>query len=637
MMKLKLKLSRLFFPFIGLGALIWFLIRVIPKPSRAAYPCMRAAAPIASSFVIYVLGLLASVFAFKNARKWLLDSKYVLFSVALLAAVIFSSTSLLHTNKKAIASLQSTLEGPNLPIGEGKGVNPGRVVWIYNPDATDINCRNTTGDYWYQDDNTNQAVVNQMVSDALQKLTGETSDAAAWDAIFHYYNRTHGKGDVGYTVGEKIAIKINLNGLNNSFSARNINTSPQICYAVLDQLVHVVGVVQSDIGIGDPATSMDNVTYNKCHATFTNVKYWGNGNGRTPIVASSTPVLFASDNEFSDLLPQVYLDAAYMINLPVFKKHHRAGISLACKNHFGSIGVFTGGAWHLHPSLPCPEATGEVTNGDYGVYRCFVDIMGHKDLGGKTIVYLVDGIWGSTNWGHPPVKWRMPPFNNDWPSSIFMSQDPVALESVGFDFLYYEFDENHPTEGGDPNENTGPYPHFAGVDDYLHQAADSTNWPEGLIYDPEQDGTPLPASMGTHEHWNNAIDKKYTRNLGGDKGIELVSNLDGSGVDEGKSNLSSVVNDFALYQNYPNPFNPTTTIGYRLTNPSDITICLYNEKGEKIRTLVTGQRGAGFFEVQWDGLADSGMPMPSGIYYYQLTAMNNHQTFKQSNKMLLCK
>src|ERR1035438_1830439 len=28
-----------YFPVIGLAALAWFLIRVLPKPSRAAYPC----------------------------------------------------------------------------------------------------------------------------------------------------------------------------------------------------------------------------------------------------------------------------------------------------------------------------------------------------------------------------------------------------------------------------------------------------------------------------------------------------------------------------------------------------------------------------------------------------------------------
>ena len=55
------------------------------------------------------------------------------------------------------------------------------------------------------------------------------------------------------------------------------------------------------------------------------------------------------------------------------------------------------------------------------------DIMGHKDLGGNTILYLVDGLWGSVNWGHPCVKFAMPPFNNDWPSSLFTSFDPVAI------------------------------------------------------------------------------------------------------------------------------------------------------------------------------------------------------------------
>ena len=35
----------------------------------------------------------------------------------------------------------------------------------------------------------------------------------------------------------------------------------------------------------------------------------------------------------------------------------------------------------------------------------------------------------------------------DWPSSFFLSMDPVAIQSVGFDFLYEEFDEDHPTEG----------------------------------------------------------------------------------------------------------------------------------------------------------------------------------------------
>jgi hypothetical protein len=304
----------------------------------------------------------------------------------------------------------------------------------------------------------------------------------------------------------------------------------------------------------------------------------------------------------------------------------------------GSINSYaTGVHWCWHLSFPCPDATGEAVNGDYGVYRDLVDVMGHKDLGGKTILCLIDGIWGSVNWGHPPVKWQMPPFNNDWPSSLFLSLDPVAIESVCFDFLYYEFDENNPFEGGEANGDRGPFPHFAGVDDYLRQAADSLNWPAGLVYDPEHDGVPLPRSLGACEHWSDPITKKYSRNLGKSEGIELYSNykLD-TGVDEQNSS-GALAKDFALAQNYPNPFNPTTTIGYRLNAASDLTLAVYNVKGERIRTLAHGYRLAGSYETQWDGLTDNGAQAPSGMYYYQMQARNSRGSIQESHKMILCR
>ena len=43
------------FPIFGLFSLIWFLFRVIPKPSRATYPCMRVAFPMASTFVVWLV------------------------------------------------------------------------------------------------------------------------------------------------------------------------------------------------------------------------------------------------------------------------------------------------------------------------------------------------------------------------------------------------------------------------------------------------------------------------------------------------------------------------------------------------------------------------------------------------------
>jgi hypothetical protein len=46
--------------------------------------------------------------------------------------------------------------------------------------------------------------------------------------------------------------------------------------------------------------------------------------------------------------------------------------------------------------------------------------------------------------------------------------------------------------------------------------------PSKTVYDPEKDGKPL-TSRGVHEHWNNAADKQYSRNLGTGAGIELVA------------------------------------------------------------------------------------------------------------------
>ena len=72
------------------------------------------------------------------------------------------------------------------------------------------------------------------------------------------------------------------------------------------------------------------------------------------------------------------------------------------------------------------------------------------------------------------------------------------------------------------NNMSETMPNVNGVDDYLHQAADKANWPEGITYDPDNSGKPIP-SLGIHEHWNNPVNKQYSRNLGKSYGIELIS------------------------------------------------------------------------------------------------------------------
>jgi hypothetical protein len=71
--------------------------------------------------------------------------------------------------------------------------------------------------------------------------------------------------------------------------------------------------------------------------------------------------------------------------------------------------------------------------------------------------------------------------------------------------------------------------HQGDVDNYLHEAAQANNPPSGTFYDPEGDGTRLP-SLGVHEHWNNAANRQYSRNLGGSEGIELLQVTDAPAV-----------------------------------------------------------------------------------------------------------
>ncbi|MFC1570099.1 DUF362 domain-containing protein, partial [bacterium] len=322
-------------------------------------------------------------------------------------------------------------------------------------------------------------------------------------------------------------------------------------------------------------------------------------------------VMFYSDGGDQDKLWKEMADADYMINMPVLKAHARAGITVTAKNHFGSHSR-TSGAWHLHRSLPSASDNGTMDNGEMGSYRCFVDITGHKDLGGKTMLYLVDALWATIESVEPPQKWQMAPFNDDWTSSILASQDPMAIESVCFDFLYEEYSLNNYSA----SDFIGgvPYPHQPGVQDYIHQCADPANWPADVQYDPENDGTVL-TSLGVHEHWNNSTSMQYTRNLGSGDGIELVKIHETTAVEDKEAPV--LPNHYELQDNYPNPFNPTTHIEYHLDMPANVQIMVYNIQGELIRTLVNARQTSGQYLATWDGHLTNGILAPSGKYFYQ--------------------
>jgi hypothetical protein len=88
-----------------------------------------------------------------------------------------------------------------------------------------------------------------------------------------------------------------------------------------------------------------------------------------------------------------------------------------------------------------------------------------------------------------------------------------------------------------------------------------------------------------------------------------------------------------LNGNYPNPFNPTTTISYAIKEPANVSIDIYNIKGQMIRSLVNEAKTTGQHTVVWDGKDRQGKTVGNGVYQYVLKA----GTHKETRRMTLTK
>ena len=78
--------------------------------------------------------------------------------------------------------------------------------------------------------------------------------------------------------------------------------------------------------------------------------------------------------------------------------------------------------------------------------------------------------------------------------------------------------------------------------------------------------------------------------------------------------------EFALRQNYPNPFNPVTNISFNLPEQENVSLKIYNIKGELVGTLVDEVFPAGEHTVQWEGQNNNHRKVSSGIYFYRIQA-----------------
>lgn len=406
-------------------------------------------------------------------------------------------------------------EGPNRPLGQARGVCPGRVVWVHEPQVAQWDGDLAAGG-WYEDRFTEPVLAARMLSRSLRAATDTATDTDAWQALFRHFNTAHGRGATGYRPGEKVVIKTNMNCSRRAADpAQGLYNTPQLTRALLGQLVEQAGVREEDIVVYDASRLINDSIFLAAHAQFPKIRFEDieGGDGRFQVQPDKTNALHFGDPETphnrQTYLPVCVSDATYLINAGLMKGHTLAGVTLCAKNHYGSMYRENTGprdphrGWnpsHLHESIT-------VRNRPMGTYNTLVDLMGHKDLGGKTMLYLIDALYAAPHQNAGPQRWQSAPFNNHWTASVFLAQDPVAIESVAVDFF-----------GAEPTASVM----IGAVDNYLHEAATADQPASGTRYDPHNGGTPL-ASLGAHEHWNDPLRRQYSRNLGGDRGIELVT------------------------------------------------------------------------------------------------------------------
>jgi hypothetical protein len=279
-------------------------------------------------------------------------------------------------------------EGVNHPLGEGKGIYPGRVVWVR--DAKAATWDGKTG-FWWDDASTDARAVGRMTSTVLLELTGRKNEKQAWDALFRHFNETHGRGNSGYRRGEKIAIKINANqdrGPDWSYMVRggmaaragggpprppqNGLPSPHAVVALVRSLTGAGGVRGEDIivydvtggrNIGQPIYMRfkGDADPGLREVSFLVGDSHGHGGRLSPTPDLTNPVRFSQAGIPAAFLPREVTGAQYMINMALLRPHAMAGLTLIGKNHFGSLYFPEDGGWSpriLHAHVLRTQAMG---------------------------------------------------------------------------------------------------------------------------------------------------------------------------------------------------------------------------------------------------------------------------------------
>ncbi|PKN80915.1 MAG: hypothetical protein CVU48_00400 [Candidatus Cloacimonetes bacterium HGW-Cloacimonetes-1] len=155
-----------------------------------------------------------------------------------------------------------------------------------------------------------------------------------------------------------------------------------------------------------------------------------------------------------------------------------------------------------------------------------------------------------------------------------------------------------------------------------------------LIADGTELGTQISYSFKDNEVDNNTNYYYWLESVALDGSTQyagpLMVSVNASGDNPG---VPQIPVSTVLMSAYPNPFNPQTNLRYSLKEAGNVTIDVFNVKGQIIRSFTKNHATPGYFSVTWDGKDNSGSSVSSGVYFYRMVSGK----YSATRKMMLMK
>ncbi len=408
---------------LGIGSLLWLLLRSGTKPRRLAYPCQRVAAANSVGFLAYLAALLSSATLLRRLKATFTPFRLFLFVVGLLLTVVLQSsvtaptapilaaspTLPAWTSDSAVSNVfaitnvpepQYTLDGGSIP----SGVSPAEALHDDGVDAL-VTLMEAHGDYFYQttDHPTGifaaDDVIVIKINNQWDGRNGTNSDVlkgVIYRLVQHPENFTGAVIVAENSQGANPDWYNQTGGNNSQFQDQSYQDVVQafagqgyhVCLANWDAL-RATSVDDYDAGDNDAGyvfEDADDTAEEQNHRRLSYPKFDIACNGLNLAVSMKQGLWNGSSFD---------ADHLKMINLPVLKRHNSAWATIAMKNYLGFITTYDAGVRWVSPGYKHCWLMGQMDNSDtcntytneYGLIGRQMARIRRADLD------IVDAIW----------------------------------------------------------------------------------------------------------------------------------------------------------------------------------------------------------------------------------------------------